>query len=817
MATNYPGSLDTSTQQPSPTASTEMDDSGFEHDVVHTNHSGAIIAVETKVGTGASTPVANSVLGGTGSGTSAWTTTPTLGGLAVSGTISQPWGNEITQTGVANTKFIDVNYTGGIGNHVDLSVPNNGSSGLGDTVMRLVDGGNIGIGAATPDTLLHVSGSTDTVAHFESTDAEGMIAFSDNASTGNWYDRRIGVHGDDLSFVTNGARRMTIQDDGQVGIGTTTPYAPLQVYNSATDTVARFGSGDAGVYISFYDNTSANETNARLGAYGDKLVFLAGGSDRMVIASDGDIGIGTTTPSQRLHVNAGTNNTVAMFESTDTTAYIAVADSDTSSGTYVGIGAVGDALRLRSGNANHFAMDSSGNVGIGTTSPDRQLDIEGNVPAVRLTDSNNAGVYHEILGDGASLSIEADDNNQASSSSINFKVDGTEFARLTSDGRLGIGTNSPANTFHVNGGTDNFVARFESTDGEVYIGLKDSATSSGGHVAIAAIGDDLVLRAGDSNAVRVKDDGKVGIGTTSPGTSLHVNAGATNNAAIFESTDAGALISLKDNTTSGNSYVGLRADGDILKLRSNNTNQVTISANGNVTFLGSLLAPNGSTSAPAYSFANDSNTGFYVTGNGGVIRFVGNGTEGGYVWSGGIRTVDGSASTPAFAFTSDSNTGMFRKAADTIGFATAGNEVGYIDTSHMYITGTDASYVATDPATGTGNDAEWSSVFGVYLLRRNSSLASEKLGITADLGSHLTADMIDQVVPKMWTRDHAPDYPEIGPIADDMDTISPFLGAKGTDANGEQILTGIDRNAYLSLLVLAVKDLRQRVVELEDA
>ena len=72
-------------------------------------------------------------------------------------------------------------------------------------------------------------------------------------------------------------------------------------------------------------------------------------------------------------------------------------------------------------------------------------------------------------------------------------------------------------------------------------------------------------------------------------------------------------------------------------------------------------------------------------------------------------------------------------------------------------------------------------------------------------------------MPKMWTRDHAPDYPEIGPIADDMDTISPFLGPKGTNANGEQILTGIDRNAYLSLLVLAVKDLRQRVVELEDA
>ena len=138
-------------------------------------------------------------------------------------------------------------------------------------------------------------------------------------------------------------------------------------------------------------------------------------------------------------------------------------------------------------------------------------------------------------------------------------------------------------------------------------------------------------------------------------------------------------------------------------------------------------------------------------------------------------------------------------------------------TGHINVHGTDSSLVALDPPTGTGNDAEWVSVFGVYLLRRNSSTAAEKLKIQDDLEGWLTPDMVDSVVPKMWTRDHAPDYPEIGPIADDMDAISPFLGVKGTNENGEQVLTGIDRNAYLSLLVLAVKDLRQRVVELENA
>ena len=54
MATNYPTSLDTSTQQPSPGSTTDLDASGYEHDVVHTNHSGALIQLETKLGIGAS-------------------------------------------------------------------------------------------------------------------------------------------------------------------------------------------------------------------------------------------------------------------------------------------------------------------------------------------------------------------------------------------------------------------------------------------------------------------------------------------------------------------------------------------------------------------------------------------------------------------------------------------------------------------------------------------------------------------------------------------------------------------------------------------
>ena len=88
MATAYPAALDTATQQPSPSSSTDLDTSGYEHDIVHTNHSGALIALETKVGLTDSNAAANAVLVGTGTSTTAWTTSPTVSGTMTAGTVT---------------------------------------------------------------------------------------------------------------------------------------------------------------------------------------------------------------------------------------------------------------------------------------------------------------------------------------------------------------------------------------------------------------------------------------------------------------------------------------------------------------------------------------------------------------------------------------------------------------------------------------------------------------------------------------------------------------------------------------------------------
>jgi len=69
----------------------------------------------------------------------------------------------------------------------------------------------------------------------------------------------------------------------------------------------------------------------------------------------------------------------------------------------------------------------------------------------------------------------------------------------------------------------------------------------------------------------------------------------------------------------------------------------------------------------------------------------------------------------------------------------------------------------------------------------------------------------------MWNRKTAPGYPEIGPIADEMDVISPFLATHGLDIDGEEFLSGVETTAWLSLMTLAIQDLRTRVATLEAA
>jgi hypothetical protein len=95
----------------------------------------------------------------------------------------------------------------------------------------------------------------------------------------------------------------------------------------------------------------------------------------MIVKPDGKVGIGTATPGYPLEVSSGTDNVPIMATSTDATCRINMRDSATTSGSHVGIGAVGDDLSLWAGNSKKVTVLSGGKVGIGTTSPVAGLDI----------------------------------------------------------------------------------------------------------------------------------------------------------------------------------------------------------------------------------------------------------------------------------------------------------------------------------------------------------------------------------------------------------------------------------------------------------
>jgi len=268
----------------------------------------------------------------------------------------------------------------------------------------------------------------------------------------------------------------------------------------------------------------------------DQLSLVTGGVARITIDSAGAVAIpGNLLAGAILQMQSGTASAPAL-----------TFDGDTNTGIY-SPGA--DQLAVSTGGTGRLFVDSSGRVGIGTSSPGIKLHVVGsagtnfgvsdgsayglridNGIAYGLTGSTIHGVDQTFFGSYQPLTLNG--------SQLGFAIGGTERLRIDSSGRVGIGTSSPGYALDVNGASRIFNNAFKSSGASAVLNLAVGGSSGELAFPVAAVsgidrysdrsqydGDLAFLTLGGNSLtekMRITYGGNVGIGTTDPKAKLAV-------------------------------------------------------------------------------------------------------------------------------------------------------------------------------------------------------------------------------------------------------------------------------------------------------
>jgi len=377
-----------------------------------------------------------------------------------------------------------------------------------------------------------------------------------------------------MTFYTGGSERIRVDTSGNVGVGTTSPAVKLDVQDTAaiarvtsttgtnavryqvinTGGTSQFGreSNGGGTILSGADGYSTVLTGT--GAY--PMVFGTNSAERMRIDSSGNVGIGTTTMTAKLNVTASSENVALFQNSNNSPALIRFREPATTNDPY--IAAYGNAMAFgKYGAGETMRIDGSGNVGIGVT-PSAWLST---VKAIQL--SNRASIYTDssgntIVGNNSFVNSSSQDTYlqtaqasaylqgagqhkwyNAPSGTAGNAITFTQAMTLDASGNLGIGTSSPNCVFHVVGGIGSTGGNPTSSGAAItmfYDTSNDYGVTSVLNNGVAW--KQYVIRSAglifktstDSEAARFDTSGQLGIGTSSPGTTLDVNGAITGRA-----------------------------------------------------------------------------------------------------------------------------------------------------------------------------------------------------------------------------------------------------------------------------------------------
>jgi hypothetical protein len=204
----------------------------------------------------------------------------------------------------------------GSGSYIQNTTTQQSSSSFNISGNGLV-AGNVGIGTSAAPQRLTVAGgivvdhASQNDGTLNNTGANTALTFGQSPLTGEGILSRRTSGGNQfgLEFLTNFASRLTISHGGNVGIGTTpTPTAPLPSFKlhvavAGFDGIKIQQKGSGFAQVRWTDQSDTLTGAISVGSAGEGMRFFLNGSDRIAVATNGNVGIGTTTPSALLHVS----------------------------------------------------------------------------------------------------------------------------------------------------------------------------------------------------------------------------------------------------------------------------------------------------------------------------------------------------------------------------------------------------------------------------------------------------------------------------------------------------------------------------------
>jgi hypothetical protein len=285
--------------------------------------------------------------------------------------------------------------------------------------------GKVGIGTGSPGQLLDVTATNNAVVQLTGTtyaasdgnykariqggDSSGNLIWQigDTSTSANNLQVIANQTGASINFITEGSgEKMRISSEGYVGIGTSGPSKKLDIEDSANAEMRlRSQTATGNAFISMGVGATTTRERGGIGYFnGESLMRFVAASNlnvstsydsytRMVIDGVGNVGIGTTIPTNTLHVAANATNRIIKLERTG---------SGAGSGYIGASGSYPFLVDIDNGDTTpDFVINPSGNVGIGSTNPSESLDVTGNIKVSGTLSNGNSWVSATLLNSWA--------------------------------------------------------------------------------------------------------------------------------------------------------------------------------------------------------------------------------------------------------------------------------------------------------------------------------------------------------------------------------------------------------------------------------